>query len=31
MGMMGEETVPLPIPTADGRLFAEGLVVMTYV
>jgi Ser/Thr protein kinase RdoA (MazF antagonist) len=24
-------TVPLPIPTADGRLFAEGLVVMTYV
>src|ERR1035441_6227071 len=23
--------VPLPIPTADGRLFAEGLVVMTYV
>lgn len=24
-------TVPLPIPTVDGRLFAEGLVVMTYV
>ncbi len=24
-------TVPLPIPTMDGRLFAEGLVVMTYV
>src|SRR5271156_1970639 len=24
-------TVPLPIPTEDGRLFAEGLVVMTYV
>jgi Ser/Thr protein kinase RdoA (MazF antagonist) len=24
-------TVPLPIPTADGRLFAGGLVVMTYV
>jgi len=24
-------TVPLPIPTLDGRLFAEGLVVMTYV
>lgn len=23
-------TVPLPIPTADGRLFARGLVVMTY-
>jgi Ser/Thr protein kinase RdoA (MazF antagonist) len=23
-------TVPLPIPTTDGRLFAEGLVVMTY-
>lgn len=23
--------VPLPIPTKDGRLFAEGLVVMTYV
>lgn len=23
--------VPLPIPTMDGRLFAEGLVVMTYV
>lgn len=22
--------VPLPIPTADGRLFADGLVVMTY-
>jgi Ser/Thr protein kinase RdoA (MazF antagonist) len=22
--------VPLPIPTADGRLFAEGLVMMTY-
>ena len=24
-------TVPVPIPTADGRLFADGLVVMTYV
>jgi len=24
-------TVPLPIPTADGRLFADGLMVMTYV
>ena len=24
-------TVPLPIPTRDGRLFADGLVVMTYV
>jgi Ser/Thr protein kinase RdoA (MazF antagonist) len=24
-------TVPLPIPTMDGRLFADGLVVMTYV
>jgi Ser/Thr protein kinase RdoA (MazF antagonist) len=24
-------TVPVPIPTADGRLFAAGLVVMTYV
>src|SRR5688572_26401716 len=24
-------TVPLPIPTADGRSFADGLVVMTYV
>ena len=23
-------TVPVPIPTMDGRLFAEGLVVMTY-
>jgi Ser/Thr protein kinase RdoA (MazF antagonist) len=23
--------VPLPIPTMDGRLFFEGLVVMTYV
>jgi Ser/Thr protein kinase RdoA (MazF antagonist) len=23
-------TVPLPIPTVDGRLFADGLVVMTY-
>jgi len=23
-------TVPLPIPTTDGRLFVEGLVVMTY-
>lgn len=23
--------VPMPIPTRDGRLFAEGLVVMTYV
>lgn len=27
----GGLTVPLPIPTADGRLFAGGLVVMTYV
>jgi Ser/Thr protein kinase RdoA (MazF antagonist) len=27
----GGLSVPLPIPTADGRLFAEGLVVMTYV
>jgi uncharacterized repeat protein (TIGR01451 family) len=24
-------TVPVPIPTTDGRLFAEGLVVMSYV
>jgi Ser/Thr protein kinase RdoA (MazF antagonist) len=24
-------TVPVPIPTADGRLFSEGLTVMTYV
>src|ERR1051325_6019588 len=24
-------TVPVPIPTTDGRLFAGGLVVMTYV
>jgi len=24
-------TVPVPIPTPDGRLFADGLVVMTYV
>src|SRR6478609_1620762 len=24
-------TVPVPIPTADGRDFADGLVVMTYV
>ena len=24
-------TVPLPIPTEDGRLFAQGLMVMTYV
>ncbi|MEY2463887.1 MAG: hypothetical protein QOH64_2025, partial [Acidimicrobiaceae bacterium] len=24
-------TVPVPIPTTDGRLFAEGLVLMTYV
>jgi len=24
-------TVPVPIPTMDGRLFANGLVVMTYV
>src|SRR5258706_13118895 len=23
-------TVPVPIPTTDGRLFVEGLVVMTY-
>ncbi len=23
--------VPMPIPTTDGRLFADGLVVMTYV
>src|SRR5687767_1216019 len=23
-------TVPVPIPTADGRLFADGVVVMTY-
>ncbi len=24
-------TLPVPIPTTDGRLFADGLVVMTYV
>src|SRR4051794_19084078 len=24
-------TVPVPIPTTDGRLFADGMVVMTYV
>src|SRR5688500_11232182 len=24
-------TVPVPIPTRDGRLFADGVVVMTYV
>src|SRR6476619_3478216 len=24
-------TVPVPIPTRDGRLFVEGLVVMTHV
>ena len=24
-------TVPVPIPTTDGRLFADGLVVMTFV
>src|SRR4029453_4657338 len=24
-------TVPVPIPTTPGRLFADGLVVMTYV
>ena len=24
-------TVPVPIPTTDGRYFADGLVVMTYV
>jgi Ser/Thr protein kinase RdoA (MazF antagonist) len=24
-------TVPIPIPTTDGRMFADGLVVMTYV
>ena len=24
-------TVPVPIPTTDGRLFANGLIVMTYV
>ena len=23
-------TVPVPIPTTDGRYFADGLVVMTY-
>ena len=23
-------TVPVPIPTTDGRLYADGLVVMTY-
>ena len=23
-------TVPVPVPTADGRLFADGLMVMTY-
>jgi len=27
----GGMTVPVPIPTADGRHFADGLVVMTYV
>jgi len=27
----GGLTVPVPIPTKDGRLFADGLVVMTYV
>lgn len=27
----GGLTVPLPIPTVDGELFADGLVVMTYV
>jgi Ser/Thr protein kinase RdoA (MazF antagonist) len=27
----GGLTVPVPIPTTDGRLFADGLVVMTYV
>ena len=27
----GGLTVPVPIPTTDGRLFANGLVVMTYV
>jgi len=24
-------TVPVPIPTTDGRLFADGMVVMTYI
>ena len=24
-------TVPVPIPTIDGRLFADGMVVMTFV
>lgn len=24
-------TVPVPVPTRDGRLFADGLVVMTYI
>ena len=24
-------TVPVPIPTTDGRLFADGVVVMTYI
>src|SRR5262249_14265775 len=24
-------TVPLPIPTTDGRLFADGVVLMTYI
>ena len=24
-------TVPVPIPTTDGRLFADGVVAMTYV
>src|SRR4029434_2206411 len=24
-------TVPVPIPTTEGRLFADGVVVMTYV
>jgi Ser/Thr protein kinase RdoA (MazF antagonist) len=27
----GGMTVPVPIPTRDGRYFADGLVVMTYV
>jgi len=27
----GGLTVPVPIPTTDGRLFADGLAVMTYV
>src|ERR1700756_5353073 len=25
------QTVPVPVPTIDGRLFADGLLVMTYV